>query len=180
MVYSVQGVRYLYKYITKGQDRFIMSMRDEENRHVEDEVENYMNACYISAIEALWKIYGFTMECSHTHTLLTHTHSQHTYTHKHTPAQTQMYMYSTDRHAVQVKHHTTHTSQSEHTVTYTHMHRCKCTHTPHRTWHKSPPHSESGKTCSFVCVRIQMSSCPSSREFLDTIGSRVWSHLQFQ
>ena len=89
------------------------------------------NACYISASEALWKIYGFTMECSHTHTHYwhTHTHTQHTYTHKHTPAHTQMYMYSTDRHAVQVKHHTTHTSQSEHTVTHTHAQMQMHTHT---------------------------------------------------
>jgi hypothetical protein len=59
VVYSVKAVKYLYKYITKGQDRIIMSVRDVENTHLEDEVENYINARYISASEALWKIYGF-------------------------------------------------------------------------------------------------------------------------
>ena len=61
VVYSVQAVKYLYKYISKGQDRIIMSMRDEDGDsfQVEDEVENFMNARYISASEALWKIYGF-------------------------------------------------------------------------------------------------------------------------
>ena len=67
VVYSVQAVKYLYKYITKGQDRIIMTIRDEENgtSHVEDEVENYMNARYISASEALWKIYGFPIHEKH-------------------------------------------------------------------------------------------------------------------
>ena len=35
-----------------------MSVRDEDS-YVEDEIDNYMNARYISASEALWKIYGF-------------------------------------------------------------------------------------------------------------------------
>ena len=43
VVYSVQAVKYLYTYITKGEDRIIMTVRDEENGQVEDEVENYMN-----------------------------------------------------------------------------------------------------------------------------------------
>ena len=63
VVYSVQAVKYLYKYITKGQDRIIMSVM--EDGHVEDEVENYMNARYISASEALWKIYGFPIHEKH-------------------------------------------------------------------------------------------------------------------
>jgi hypothetical protein len=58
VVYSVQAVKYLYKYITKGQDRIVVSVRDEDS-YVEDEIDNYMNARYISASEALWKIYGF-------------------------------------------------------------------------------------------------------------------------
>ena len=65
VIYSVQAVKYLYKYITKGQDRIIMSVRDEKHGHVEDEVENYMNACYISASKALWKIYEFLIHKKH-------------------------------------------------------------------------------------------------------------------
>ena len=61
----MQAVKYLYKYITKGQIGIIMSMRGEKNGHVEDEVENYMNAHYISASEALWKVCGFPIHEKH-------------------------------------------------------------------------------------------------------------------
>ena len=36
-----------------------------EDGHAEDEVKNYMNARYISASEALWKIYGFPIHEKH-------------------------------------------------------------------------------------------------------------------
>lgn len=60
VVHSVQAVKYLYKYITKGQDRVILSMRgDGGDEPALDEVETYLNARYISASEAFWRIYGF-------------------------------------------------------------------------------------------------------------------------
>ena len=43
VVYSVQAVKYLHKFITKGQDRIKWRT-------------TYMNALYISASEAVWKI----------------------------------------------------------------------------------------------------------------------------
>ncbi|XP_064638336.1 uncharacterized protein LOC135494349 [Lineus longissimus] len=50
VVHSVQAVKYLYKYITKGQDRIIFSLTaDGTQVAVLDEVENYLNARYISA-----------------------------------------------------------------------------------------------------------------------------------
>ena len=55
IVYSVQCVKYLFKYITKGQDRVVFDLSQA------DEVENYVNARYISASEAYWRIYGFSL-----------------------------------------------------------------------------------------------------------------------
>ena len=49
-VHSVQAVKYLYKYITKGQDQVLLGFgEDTEN----DEINRYVNARYISASEAL-------------------------------------------------------------------------------------------------------------------------------
>ena len=55
IVHSVQAVKYLYKYITIGQDRVLMALRDGDV----DEITNYQNARYISASEAFWRLYGF-------------------------------------------------------------------------------------------------------------------------
>ena len=55
VVYSTKCVKYLYKYLTKGQDRIVMEL-DANN-----EVEQYQNARYISASEAYWRIYGFEL-----------------------------------------------------------------------------------------------------------------------
>ena len=54
-VHSVQAVKYLYKYLTKGQDRVLIEVGAEN----ENEISRYVNARYISAIEALWRLYGF-------------------------------------------------------------------------------------------------------------------------
>ena len=112
-----------------------------------------------------------------THTLLSVTHTTHTtYIHAQAHLHAQLHRHSTDYHTVQSKHHTTRTSQSEHTVTCTaaHARTHTCTHTHHiEHYVKSPPHSESCKTCSFVCVCIQMStntSCRGSRPSLAPVG----------
>ncbi|XP_074649050.1 uncharacterized protein LOC141904363 [Tubulanus polymorphus] len=57
VVHSIQAVKYLYKYITKGQDKVIVSSDDGSS--AQDEISTYLNARYISASEAFWKIYGF-------------------------------------------------------------------------------------------------------------------------
>ena len=57
VVHSVQAVKYLYKYITKGQDRVILSMRGGGGEETAlDEVDTFLNARYISTSEALWRI----------------------------------------------------------------------------------------------------------------------------
>ena len=55
IVHSTKCVKYLYKYITKGQDRSIFNINDA------DEVDTFVNARYISASEAFWRIYGFEL-----------------------------------------------------------------------------------------------------------------------
>ncbi|KAK3776922.1 hypothetical protein RRG08_016742 [Elysia crispata] len=62
IVHSVQAVKYLYKYITKGQDQVLLGFgEDTEN----DEINRYVNARYISASEALWRLYGFEIHRKH-------------------------------------------------------------------------------------------------------------------
>ena len=61
IVHSVQAVKYLYKYITKGQDRVLMALRDGDV----DEITHYQNARYISASEAFWRLYGFEIHSKH-------------------------------------------------------------------------------------------------------------------
>ena len=55
VVYSTKCVKYLFKYINKGPDRVVVGF-DPEN-----EVETYLNARYISASEAYWRMYGFDL-----------------------------------------------------------------------------------------------------------------------
>lgn len=62
IVHSVQAVKYLYKYITKGQDRVLMEVRTNDEN---DEISRYANARYISASEAFWRLYGFEIHSKH-------------------------------------------------------------------------------------------------------------------
>ncbi|KAF7808407.1 putative helitron helicase-like domain-containing protein [Senna tora] len=55
---SVKSVKYLYKYINKGPDRVNMMLCPESNI---DEVKQYIDARWVCAPEALWRIYKFPM-----------------------------------------------------------------------------------------------------------------------
>ncbi len=60
VVTSVQCVKYLYKYITKGSDRVIIQLANGEMKDISnDEVERFNNARYISASQAYWRLYEF-------------------------------------------------------------------------------------------------------------------------
>ena len=61
IVHTVAAVKYLYKYITKGNDRIIMQFdADGQPKEVviRDEIEDFINARYLSASEAYWKLRG--------------------------------------------------------------------------------------------------------------------------
>ena len=61
IVNSVEAIKYLYKYITKGHDKLTFTVEGEEGQEqaVHDEIETFLHARYISASEAYWQIYQF-------------------------------------------------------------------------------------------------------------------------
>jgi len=62
VVHSVSAVKYLYKYITKGNDRVMFRLSDGREVDItNDEIERYVLARYISASEAYWRLYDFTI-----------------------------------------------------------------------------------------------------------------------
>ena len=110
-----------------------------------------------------------------------HTHAR---THTHTHTHTNTHIHSFDYHTVQVTHHTAHThithtelrllhSASQTLHTHTHItvrahreqaHRQGTLHTITRHHIQQPPQCASCKTCSFVCVHIQMGSTKNEQQ----------------
>ena len=64
IVNSVEAIKYLYKYITKGHDKVTFTVEGEEGQEqaVHDEIETFLHAWYISASEAYWRIYQFPFQ----------------------------------------------------------------------------------------------------------------------
>lgn len=66
---SINAVKYLYKYVFKGHDRALITMRRqhyqqqqaEQQRQPINEIQQYRDARYVSASEALWRIYSFSL-----------------------------------------------------------------------------------------------------------------------
>ncbi|XP_050919218.1 uncharacterized protein LOC127136734 [Lathyrus oleraceus] len=55
---SIKSIKYLYKYVYKGPDRVAMEVHKGSYM---DEVQQYVDARWICAPEALWKIFLFTL-----------------------------------------------------------------------------------------------------------------------
>ncbi|XP_068466667.1 uncharacterized protein [Phaseolus vulgaris] len=55
---SIKSIKYLYKYVYKGPDRVAMEVH---RGSIVDEVQQYIDARWICAPEALWKIFRFTL-----------------------------------------------------------------------------------------------------------------------
>lgn len=57
---SINSVKYIYKYVYKGHDRAQVSINGglDENR---DEVKSFLDARYVSASEACWRLFSFPM-----------------------------------------------------------------------------------------------------------------------
>src|SRR5581483_4872710 len=54
---SIRSIKYLYKYVYKGHDRVIISIRDSL-----DEISKHINARYVSASEACWRLFNFGLQ----------------------------------------------------------------------------------------------------------------------
>ncbi len=59
VVGSVGGVKYLYKYINKGSDRVLVEVPGQQGKLATNEIQRFTDARYISASEALWRLFGF-------------------------------------------------------------------------------------------------------------------------
>jgi PIF1-like helicase/Helitron helicase-like domain at N-terminus len=57
---SILAVKYLYKYIYKGHDRTCISIEREQGIPI-DEIKEYLDSRYVSACEACWRIFGFSL-----------------------------------------------------------------------------------------------------------------------
>ena len=55
---SVKGVKYICKYINKGQDMAVFGVRDQDRN---DEIKCFQAARYISTNEAIWRIFSFSI-----------------------------------------------------------------------------------------------------------------------
>uniref|UniRef100_A0A0L8GHT5 Helitron helicase-like domain-containing protein n=1 Tax=Octopus bimaculoides TaxID=37653 RepID=A0A0L8GHT5_OCTBM len=64
---SVKSVKYISKYIHKGHDWVTVNISGQTNAQQthKDEIENYINGCYVFSSEAVWRILGFKLHGSH-------------------------------------------------------------------------------------------------------------------
>lgn len=69
---GVQAVKYLYKYVFKGHDKALVSMRrslrqgqrqqaSAQRQEQVNEIQLYQEARYVSASEAIWRLYSFSL-----------------------------------------------------------------------------------------------------------------------
>ncbi|XP_062075974.1 uncharacterized protein LOC133780112 [Humulus lupulus] len=61
-IYStIKVVKYLYKYIDKGHDHMTFNITSSNDENMINEIDNFQSARWISDPEAMWRIYGFTL-----------------------------------------------------------------------------------------------------------------------
>lgn len=69
---SIKAVKHLYKYVYKGHDRVTMGVTTEaapmqapaaavDGEQAVDKIQNYLDARYVSAPEACWRLFGFSL-----------------------------------------------------------------------------------------------------------------------
>ncbi|XP_020243540.1 uncharacterized protein LOC109821791 [Asparagus officinalis] len=56
---GIKAVKYLYKYIYKGHDKVAVNIEYNEGGRLVNETKNFQDARWVSAQEALWRIYEF-------------------------------------------------------------------------------------------------------------------------
>ncbi len=64
---NIRAVKYLFKYVYKGHDHATVEISRQSDNATEgnvvevDEIKKYFNCCYVSALEAAWRIFKFDM-----------------------------------------------------------------------------------------------------------------------
>ena len=53
--------KYLYKYVYKGPDMAVVTLEMDGDEQTVDEIKRYIDGRYISASEAFWRFFRFSM-----------------------------------------------------------------------------------------------------------------------
>lgn len=69
---SVSSIKYIFKYVYKGQDRMIANVKLHSG--VINEIENYLDCRYISSTEACWRIFNYHIHEENPAVILLHYH----------------------------------------------------------------------------------------------------------
>jgi hypothetical protein len=63
---TILTVKYLYKYVYKGHDRAAVSLQNDNDPQLpRDELQEYLDARYVSASEACWRLFEFDLHHRH-------------------------------------------------------------------------------------------------------------------
>ncbi|SJL11774.1 uncharacterized protein ARMOST_15183 [Armillaria ostoyae] len=65
---TVKAIKYIHKYIYKGHDRTTLEVWDH------DEIKEFLDACYISAIESCWRMFSFWLHQEEPNVVCLHVH----------------------------------------------------------------------------------------------------------
>ena len=57
---TIRAVKYLYKYLYKGNDKIILKVNLHSST-TKDEIETYLNCRYVSSTEDCWRLFSFTI-----------------------------------------------------------------------------------------------------------------------
>jgi hypothetical protein len=64
---NIRAIKYLFKYVYKRHDRATIDISRQNDNATEgnvvevDEIKKYLDCCYVSALEAVWRIFKFDM-----------------------------------------------------------------------------------------------------------------------
>ncbi|XP_027169382.1 uncharacterized protein LOC113769103 [Coffea eugenioides] len=62
---TIKVVKYMFKYIFKGHDKIHFRVNSDTSEQCIDEIKEYQTARWVSGIEAMWRIYRFTLNEMH-------------------------------------------------------------------------------------------------------------------
>ncbi|XP_027099304.1 uncharacterized protein [Coffea arabica] len=71
---TVRAVKYIYKYIYKGHDKILYQLNKTQVDHSFDEIKSFVAARWISAPEAMWRIFAFDLNEIHPSVTLLQVH----------------------------------------------------------------------------------------------------------